>query len=1018
MSIDSLRRRVSAYKKYGYMKPIKDSISDDDFKKWYSARHRNHVFIRIFLNILPILLSGPIFHFIYLVAAKFSNRPYDWTMNFDMFSVANNILSLSKKDIDYKTPKESENSDKKPSAQVENIEPAEKTKETEKTIETEKSQEDSYELVYNPQKIEWKKVVKDIRKHIAINYLDDKALYNTFIRPVYEEGREIGLRALFDRYSPQARAYQEKILSFHLMSGASSKTNAEFKARLPLHPHRVLDSIYKENVSSDLFVLLVIAYQKLADVSKSQDVPDARFDAILDNLFSGQLKIQTKICCKTYLGKKFTEAEEKALVDPIFEDLWKNKTLLGLIYPFLDHKKVLNKRLLDNFEQETKFMKLYDLFLIMLKIGERGSEILENGMTDNFIKLLSCEDIHIPVYVNIMADLFKGTINQCNFEEEKLKGFVKKQREILTQQIKMNSENKRITNLLGKSEKNKILYAVVNRLVLLTPVMSKLSSDYVEDTMMYLIKELSGIDKGGLSSFPYSVGCMAKLSVFLSEDKANDLSNKLLLFIASYTSTEQTKSAISALKYLIRFVQGYDKARSADIIIEMARTINTSKPINPFINTQPLINMLKSLQGLSVEVSSEKMQEMLSEVKSNYSARTQVVVQTVLTLLSMQSNLTAEEVGEITNKYLGYLTDIQYTPNADVELIINAYNIRSHFITADQKILENIIEKNIGYSLKKHNILFVCLSINILIQAFPVVSNEFISKKLKLLFDNIDIVFTPHLNATISDMLVNVAPILSKLYREKYEEFSASIIESASTPVAGCIMGVGASPFYQDVLLAYLDCENVHMEKIKACLRAQFLDFYSGARYNYTNKSLAFVMNLSVTYLKNTEVPDQSCLYDMFQWIEFFSDSPNEIYILTSQLGKLLSDCPQDTLQAAFGKLSDQSYFFISTILVPNMQEFQQNFIQGLMANPNDNFDHLGRKEFAKLISKFCIHYGIKGDAKEVISKLAEYYKDDRESLQHIWLACNKNQGLESIVLEKYGIEVEDSKENSLTNVN
>jgi len=851
-------------------------------------------------------------------------------------------------------------------------------------------EDDSNELVYNPQKIEWELLPRDVRKYITINCLDDEALFNTFIRPIYNEGRVIALQELIDRYSPQARVYQEKILSFNLLSKAGSKTNAEFKARLPLHPERVLNSIYKGNVSPDLFVLLLITYQKLADV------PDARFDAILSNLSSHDYKIETKFCRKIYLGEKFSPKKEEILITKLIVRYNKKQkllgTLFGLIYPFLDHKRVFNKRLSDNFEREKKFRYLYDIFLVMLKIGERGSEILENGMTDNFIKLLSCEDITIPETINDMANLLKGTINHCNFDEEKLLNFVKKQCENLTQQIKKKSENE------------EIIKAIVNRLVLLTPVMSKLSNSYVEDTMMFLINTSSDYK---IHKLPNLICNMAGLCIFLPRDRMNRLCDKLLIVLTSSKIVIQIESAIKALECFVSFISGYDQARSADIIIRMALNINDS---NSYADeySRAIFDMFKSVQGLSIKAPPETVKKMLVEVGSlgRDSIRKKVIIRTVLALLSIQSNLSEKEISYLANESLKYLTG---TEDDEIRLIINAYNKCSYFKRADQKVLENIIEKNIEYSFKSEDINIVCSSINILIQAFPVMSNEFFSKNLKLLFDIVEIKFTNNLETNISDMLINAAPFLSKYYREKYEEFSDRIVIRASTLTASQIVGrkKNVNKFYDELLLLYLDCEKVHMKSLESCI-SNIFDYLDNHHYK---KATRLCMFLSRVYLKNIEIPDHKILSKILGRLgKNIGEFPIEVHILASQLGKLLNDCPNNTLKGVLkafeNKLDFYVYFSVSAVLVPEMHELHQNHIQSLMKNPPDNFYVNARKEFAKLISKFCIHYGIKGDKKEVITKLAEYYKDEKSSLQHIWLACNKNQDLESIVLEKFGIEV------------
>lgn len=216
-----------------YMKlPDQEIMSYEELTAWYKARRRNHHAINIFFNLLVVVLTGPLFHFIWSIIYRTNNyHHFNWLMRNRWYFKAETLLNAIEEKLshtkeqydEYLLDDQSQNYESSLDEQSQTSQrQSEKSEEPIESPTTQCAPIDSRYLTSpinteNPQSIKQTILHDHDLAPLWIAKLDDHTLIQSFIRPeLTVRLRQLALFELFSRTSATASIYLRYYLSFYL----------------------------------------------------------------------------------------------------------------------------------------------------------------------------------------------------------------------------------------------------------------------------------------------------------------------------------------------------------------------------------------------------------------------------------------------------------------------------------------------------------------------------------------------------------------------------------------------------------------------------------------------------------------------------------------------------------------------------------------------------------------------------------------------------------------------------------
>jgi len=253
-----------------------DEISYKELNRWYKWRMFNHRLITIFFNILPVLLTGPIFHFIWYTIWKwrvdeFGIADKNWLMTNHKYRDARNLLNASKELLDESKEAQAEESSSESSSDTSNDSDSESKPDSDDEASTVSTSALESEFIDSEElNAQWNKQDafllignKDLRK-MFLKRLDDQTIIDQFVKPVFKEGRRDAILELVSRNSPRAKRFLNDFLRYHLIHNT-------FKYQ-PLTKND-LETILKEKNNRNVTCYVLTWLTKLGHQSEEVTVP-------------------------------------------------------------------------------------------------------------------------------------------------------------------------------------------------------------------------------------------------------------------------------------------------------------------------------------------------------------------------------------------------------------------------------------------------------------------------------------------------------------------------------------------------------------------------------------------------------------------------------------------------------------------------------------------------------------------------------------------------------------------------
>lgn len=232
INVSEIIKTIDPHNLIKHMKlPQQDVMTYEELIAWYRTRRRNHRAIKIFFNLLAVLLTGPLFHFIWGIIYRAKNYHHiDWLMRNTWYYKAEILLNAIEEKLnqtkkqyeEYLLDDSIQNYEGSSDEQSVTSSLSDKIDEPPQSPITQTTPIDPRYLC-SPINIDNPESIKQIVLHdhdlatLWIAMLDDKTLIRTFIRPeLTVRLRQLALYQLFSRTSESATNYFKHYLSFYL----------------------------------------------------------------------------------------------------------------------------------------------------------------------------------------------------------------------------------------------------------------------------------------------------------------------------------------------------------------------------------------------------------------------------------------------------------------------------------------------------------------------------------------------------------------------------------------------------------------------------------------------------------------------------------------------------------------------------------------------------------------------------------------------------------------------------------